>query len=86
MFGMKKKETVAYPDPRQLYDESIFHGRKLIDSGQFEEWQLLQNLLLQGEVNRRDTKELLTAILETQQEILKELRKQNATSVISRAA
>lgn len=86
MFGMKKKETVAYPDPRQLYDESLFNGRKLINSGQFEEWQLLQNLLLQGEVNRRDTKELLSAILETQQEILKELRKQNATAVISRAA
>ena len=86
MFGMKKKETAAYPDPRQLYDESLFNGRTLIDSGQFQDWQLLQNLLLQGEVNRRDTKELLTAILETQQEILKELRKQNATAVISRAA
>lgn len=91
MFGIGRKTSDTRRDVRDRYEPELFDNRKL--NGNFSgnrdsgaDVDLLADLLLQGEVNRRDTKELLTAILETQQEILKELRKQNATSVVSRAA
>jgi len=88
MFGLgaKKANYEKLPDVRETYDSDFFNGAILHDKDEGLEVRVLRNLLTQGEVNRLDTKELLTQILLTQKAILEELRKQNGTPAISRAA
>jgi predicted NAD-dependent protein-ADP-ribosyltransferase YbiA (DUF1768 family) len=72
----------ALSDVRNGYNAEYFKVCKLIERNALGENQALWNLMVQGEVNRLDTKERLDSLVElqkellaTQREILAELKK-----------
>jgi hypothetical protein len=65
----------ALSDVRDGYNADYFKACKLIEANALSENQALCNLMVQGEINRLDTKERLDVLIELQKELLATQRK-----------